>query len=74
MRNDQPEPRSPGNTLTVIIRDDGPMAICGDAPSYRSVRVPLTPHQMDMLGLVHTYAQGEIWFAESVSRCFIEAD
>lgn len=72
MRDDRPKDRSPGNVLTVIIRDDAPLVNCGDSPAYRSVQVELTPEQQEKLALRHTFAQGAIWFAEDVSRCIIE--
>jgi len=62
----------PGKFLTVIIRDDGPMVHCGDSPSYRSVRVPLTDEQQKMMLLHNTHSSGPNEYHEAVSKCFIE--
>lgn len=66
------KPIYPIGVLTVVIRDDGPLAGCGDVPAYRSVRIDLTPEQVDKLELRHTYSVGRNRFHEVVSRCFIE--
>lgn len=68
----KPQSKTAGYVLTVVIRDDGPMDICGDSPSYRSVQIDLTSEQMAALQLQATYQTGGRWYHESVSRCFIE--
>lgn len=60
--------------LTVILRNDGPMVCAGDCPSYRSVRVDLTPEQCAAIELRHTHSTGGNDYHEEISRCFIEAD
>lgn len=64
--------KSPGNILTVVIRNDAPMVCCGDSPSYRSVRIKLTPEQLQSLRLEQTHGSEPNGFHEVVSRCFIE--
>lgn len=62
-------PVYPERILTVVIRDDGPMVVSGDAPAYRSVRVTLTDEQVRMLELRWS-GHGDLY--EEISRCFIE--
>lgn len=66
------EPKIPGRTLTVVIRDDSPMIHCGDSPAYRSVQLELTDEQLARIGLKWTYSSGSIDYYEEISRCFIE--
>jgi hypothetical protein len=66
------QPIYPIGVLTVVIRDDGPLVDCGDVPSYRSVRIDLTPEQVERLALRHTHSIGSSRYHEVVSRCFIE--
>ena len=62
----------PGNQLTVIFRDDGPMIHCGDSPSYRTVRIILTTEQVSALELRHTHTwQGKEQY-EEISRVILE--
>jgi uncharacterized coiled-coil protein SlyX len=63
--------RRPGDTLTVVIRDDGPLIFCNDRPTYRSVQIRLTPEQIAAIELRHvgTNCGDEIY--ESISCCFI---
>lgn len=49
--------------LTVIIRNDTPMLIYGDQPSFRSVQIELTKDQIEQMQLTDM---------ESISQCFIE--
>lgn len=58
--------------LTVIIRNDGPMIFCGDAPTYRSVQIELTPKQCEAIKPRHvgTNCGNEVY--ESISKTFIE--
>ena len=60
------KPISPGNILTVIIRDDSPMFHANDSPTYRSVRIELTAEQRARIQLRHE--------SEHISQCFIEHD
>jgi len=64
----------PGKTLTVIIRNDGPMIFCGDSPTYRSVSIELTPEQQEQIALRHigTNHGNDQW--EALSKCWIEED
>lgn len=62
----------PSNILTVVIRDDSPMVNCGDSPTYRSVRIELTPDQVDKLALNKIFMSGGIAYYEIISKCFIE--
>lgn len=62
-------PVYPGRILTVVIRDDGPMVVSGDTPTYRSARVMLTDEQVRMLELRWS-GHGDLY--EEISRCFIE--
>lgn len=66
--------RLPGSTLTVIIRNDGPVIHCGDSPSYRSVQIQLTDAQRRQLALgwAGRSAGHDHW--EAVSQCFIEPE
>lgn len=66
------DPIFPSNYLTVIIRDDSPMIHCGDCPSYRSVRIELTPDQTKKLALRHTSTSGGTNYYEQISHCFID--
>lgn len=58
--------------LTVIIRNDGPMMLCGDSPSYRSVRVELTEEQQQKIARRRIGTQGDKALYEAISHCFIE--
>jgi hypothetical protein len=62
----------PGNTLTVIIRDDSPLIFCDDTPRYRSVQLKLTDEQRNdiALKLMGTNCGNDVY--ESISSCFIE--
>ncbi len=62
------KPRS----LTVILRDDGPMIHCGDSPSYRSVQVELTPEQWEQIKPRISYTTAGTNYFEEISKCFIE--
>ena len=64
--------RTPGNILTVIIRDNGPLAMCGDSPSYRSVQIDLTPEQVEKMRLNASYMTGGVDYFEEISLAFIE--
>lgn len=64
----------PGHTLTVVLRNDAPLIHCNDSPSFRSVRVELTPEQIQALQLQWTHGSGNADFYENVSKCFIESD
>lgn len=58
--------------ITVLIRNDGPLIFCGDAPSYRSVCIDLTDEQVEMLKLKCVGVNCGKDIFESYSRCFIE--
>ena len=58
--------------LTVIIRNDGPMIVCGDSPSYRSVQIELTAEQMEAIKLEKVGVDRGNDIHESYSRCFLE--
>lgn len=62
----------PGNKLTVVFRDDGPMIHCGDCPAYRSVQIVLTEDQVKALARRQTHSSGPDLYYEDISRCFIE--
>jgi len=64
--------RIPGNQVTVVIRDDGPMIHCGDSPSYRTVRISLTPDQVNALELRCTGTTGGNDHYEEISRMILE--
>jgi hypothetical protein len=74
MCGDMPEPQIIDNILTIIIRDDSPMAYANDSPTYRSIRIKLTEEQCKQVVLKPTYSSGGNWFFESISKCFIEKD
>ena len=61
-------------TLTVILRDDGPMINCGDSPTYRSVQVELTLEQIERIKPRSTYQVGTTDYFEQISKCFIEPE
>lgn len=65
-------PIYPNNKLTVIIRDDGPLANCNDSPAYRSVQIELNHDQIAKLALKNTFSCGRDQFYETISKCFIE--
>ena len=58
--------------ITAIIRDDGPMVICGDAPTYRRVTFDLTGAQQEELRLYATATSGGKPIFESLSKLFWE--
>jgi hypothetical protein len=61
-----------GNRVTVFIRDDGPMIHCGDSPSYRIVRIELTPEQVNAIELRHTHCHNGKDFYEEISKIILE--
>lgn len=63
----------PPDTMTVIIRDDSPLIFCQDAPSYRSVRIKLTPVQREALMLKSNGVSGGSRVWEEISRVIIES-
>jgi len=65
------DPRYPSNVLTVIIRDDAPMVLCGDSPSYRAVSIVLTEEQIKALALYHTGSSGPVDLYETISRTIL---
>ena len=66
------KPLSPGTQLTVVIRDDSPLIHCNDGPSYRTVRLTLTPEQENALMLRCTGFSGGRPHHESVSQLILE--
>ena len=48
------------------------MVHCGDTPSYRSVRIKLTPEQEKKLSLKQTYSFGGVNYYEQFSKCILE--
>ena len=58
--------------LTVIIRNDGPLIFCNDSPSYRSIHIPLTKDQLNMIDLKVIGKNNGIDIYEKISNCFIE--
>ena len=71
---EHPHVRMPPEVLTVVIRNDGPLAVCGSAPTYRSVRVCLTQEQREKLTLRYTHTSGGRQHFESIAQCFIEPE
>jgi len=58
--------------ITAIIRDDAPMLLCGDSPTYRRVTFDLTYEQRTALQVFVTgISMGQPIF-ESLSRIFWE--
>lgn len=53
-------------TLTVIIRDDGPLLYLNEPVAHRSVRIELTAEQVAALVLRHKN--------EAIGQCFIEPE
>ena len=66
--------RLPGKVLTVVLRDDTPYLLCGDTPSYRSVRIELTDQQRSLVALYCGGTTGGTPIYEAVSKCFIEPE
>lgn len=66
--------KPPGDTLTVVFRNDAPMAYAGDSPTYRSVRIKLTNEQRKQLASRFTHSSGGTNYFEEISRCFIEPE
>jgi len=62
----------PNDILTVIIRDDCDMVMCGDSPKYRSIQIKLTNEQISKIKLYQTYSCGEKEYHECISSCFLE--
>ena len=58
--------------LTVIIRNDAPMVYCGDCPSYRTVVLPLTAEQCEMVKLRLTATAGGNEYCEQISTTILE--
>lgn len=59
-------------TLTVILRDDLPLIILDDVPTYRVVQITLTDEQTKALTLRSNGASGRTRIFEEVSRAIIE--
>lgn len=72
MSDNNPLPHIAGNVLTVIIRDDSPVMMSDDCPTFRSVQIDLTKDQIKALELCQTARIGMQLIFESVSRCFLE--
>ena len=51
------------DTLTVIVRNEGPMIHCGDSPEYRTVHIHLASDQLELIKLGPD---------EWISRCLLE--
>lgn len=64
----------PGDTLTVVIRDDSPMIFCGDSPAYRSVQIRLTDEQRAAIRLAWRGSTGGTDIYEDISKVFIEPE
>jgi hypothetical protein len=60
--------------LRVIIRDDSPMFLAEDGPTYRSVAIELTPEQAAQIRLRKMGHARGVDIVESVSKCFLEED
>lgn len=67
-----PKTIDPPDTLTVIIRDDGPLIWCEDSPKFRSVSIQLTEEQLNQLGLRFIGTSGDRIIYEEISRCFLQ--
>ncbi len=69
------QPKSPGNKLTVIIRDDSPIFYSNDSPSYRTVVIRLTAEQERLIMLQSvTPVSTEHDHHESISQLILEED
>lgn len=60
--------------LTVIFRDERPMMIYNDPPTYRSVQIELTDEQVRALMPRHLGNINGRDVDEEISRSFIEPD
>ncbi len=64
--------------LTVVIRDDTPLIYAGDRPSYRTVTIPLTEEQQELLCLYETHSSTDnkentrIPYYEEISLAILE--
>jgi len=58
--------------LTVIIRDDSPMLVCGDTPKYRRVTFNLEPWQIALMEVKETGKLMGKPIHEDISKVFIE--
>ena len=58
--------------ITAIIRDDTPMLLCGDSPTYRRVTFDLTHEQRTALKVFATGTSMGKPIFESLSRIFWE--
>jgi len=66
--------RIPTGKLTVVIRDKSPFFLFGDAPSYRTVQIQLTPEQRKQIELKVTYLSGKESYYEDISQCILEPE
>jgi hypothetical protein len=64
--------RTPGNQVTVIIRNDAPLIHCVDSPSFRTVRIALTPEQVNALELEWVSTSNGIDHYEEISKMILE--
>ena len=62
----------PSQTLTVIIRDDGPFVHMQEPCTYRTVHIELTDNQLEKLKLLNTYQVCGTDGYESICKCFLE--
>jgi hypothetical protein len=62
----------PGNVLTVIIRDIGPLIHLQEPPTHRSVQITLTDEQRTALALQWTGSNCGVDHYEEIGQCFIE--
>jgi hypothetical protein len=58
--------------LVVVIRNDAPMLICGDSPTYRHIVIPLTKEQDEALEMLKVGVNCGQDIHEKISKCFIE--
>ena len=58
--------------LTVIFRNDAPMILAGDTPSYRSIQIELTPDQVIKLHRKEVGSDRGNTLYEDYSKCFLE--
>jgi len=60
--------------MTVIIRNDSPLLLVGDSPSYRRVTIEMTPQQEEALKLRKVGVQAGQNIYEEYSHCFLEKE
>lgn len=60
--------------FTVIIKDSSPVYLENQPAMLRSIRLPLTPEQQEMIRLRFTYKTGDKEHFEEISQIVVESE